>query len=336
MIENITKTIGQIKETLNEASKNASASSTEQTEEKNVSEFKEQLEKLQKFVDRIESLKNLAEPFHFEIDDPSGNSFIENPNAPYRDPQLTVKKYRRSAEQDTALGIFESADGTDAFDESDAYIDPSVITEDEVLTFATNCPHCNVPCDTNMKLTQIPHFKEVIIMATSCSTCGNKSNEVKSGSGIAPKGIRYRLVMTDPTDLNRDILVSETASFSIPDLDFELSSSKSIGGRFTTLEGIFMTLKTQLTSIIMPFSGGDSRAANSDENHMTSFVDIISKVLAGEKMVTVVLDDPAGNCYLQNVYAPEPDPNLFIEHYERTEEQNEMMGLNDMNTDDYQ
>ena len=27
----------------------------------------------------------------------------------------------------------------------------------------------------------IPHFKEVIIMATTCDACGHKTNEVKSG-----------------------------------------------------------------------------------------------------------------------------------------------------------
>jgi zinc finger protein len=141
--------------------------------------------------------------------------------------------------------------------------------------------------------------------------------------------------MTDPADLNRDILVSETSSFAIPDLDFELSSSRSIGGRFTTVEGIFTTLKTQLASVIMPFSSGDSHAVNSDENRMTSFINEISKILAGEKYVTVVLDDPAGNCYLQNIYAPDPDPQLTVEHYERSEDQNEMLGLTDMKVENY-
>ena len=172
-------------------------------------------------------------------------------------------------------------------------------------------------------------------MATTCDICGHKSNEVKSGTGIAPEGIRYRLVMNDPTDLNRDILVSETSSFAIPDLDFELSSSRSIGGKFTTIEGIFTTLKSQLTSVIMPFSGGDSRDPNSDENRMSAFIKDLTAILAGEKFVTIVLDDPAGNCYLQNTCAPEPDPQLTVEHYARTEEQNELLGLNDMKVENY-
>ena len=37
----------------------------------------------------------------------------------------------------------------------------------------------------------------------------------------------------------------------------------------------------------------------------------------------------------QNVYAPDPDPEMKVEHYERTNEQNEALGINDMITEDY-
>ena len=38
-----------------------------------------------------------------------------------------------------------------------------------------------------------------------------------------------------------------------------------------------------------------------------------SKLQSGEESFTLVLDDPAGNSYLQNLYAPDPDPNMTIE-----------------------
>jgi zinc finger protein len=318
-----------VEEAIDEIRKNQKENSTDNNDE-NIPQFEQQREKLYAFITRVESLKNSSETFHFEINDPSGNSFIENPKAPHRDEQLTVKKYRRTPEQNSLLGI------TEEDVRAEAALDAENSIKDEILTFGTNCPFCEAPCDTNMKVTNIPHFKEIIVMATSCDVCGNKSNEVKSGTGIAAQGIRYRLVMNDPIDLNRDILVSETSSFAIPDLDFELSSSRSIGGRFTTLEGIFTTLKSQLTSIIMPFSGGDSHNSNSDKNGMKLFIEHVSAILAGEEFVTVVLDDPAGNCYLQNICAPEPDPQLTVEHYQRTDEQDEYLGLNDMKVEDYE
>lgn len=45
--------------------------------------------------------------------------------------------------------------------------------------------------------------------------------------------------------------------------------------------------------------------------------------------------DPTSNSYIQNFNAPEPDPNLIIEEYERTFEENEELGLNDMKTENY-
>ena len=38
---------------------------------------------------------------------------------------------------------------------------------------------------------------------------------------------------------------------------------------------------------------------------------------------------------LQNSYAPDPDPEMVIDCYERTFEQNDDLGLNDMKTEDY-
>jgi zinc finger protein len=37
----------------------------------------------------------------------------------------------------------------------------------------------------------------------------------------------------------------------------------------------------------------------------------------------------------QNMYAPDPDPEMTIEKYERSLEQNELLGLNDMKTENY-
>ena len=38
----------------------------------------------------------------------------------------------------------------------------------------------------------------------------------------------------------------------------------------------------------------------------------------------------------QNVYAPDPDPEMKVIHYKRNFEQNEMLGLNDMKTENYE
>jgi len=38
---------------------------------------------------------------------------------------------------------------------------------------------------------------------------------------------------------------------------------------------------------------------------------------------------------VQNLYAPDPDPNMVIETYDRTWEQDEELGLNDIKVEGY-
>ena len=64
------------------------------------------------------------------------------------------------------------------------------------------------------------------------------------------------------------------------------------------------------------------------------FLDNLQKCIKLEMPFTIILDDPLGNSYLQNLYAPDPDPNMTTESYERSWEQNEFLGLNDMETND--
>ena len=61
--------------------------------------------------------------------------------------------------------------------------------------------------------TDIPFFKQVVIMATVCDVCGKRDNEVKSGTGVEPTGTRITLRLTNPTDLSRDILKVSVACF---------------------------------------------------------------------------------------------------------------------------
>ena len=49
---------------------------------------------------------------------------------------------------------------------------------------------------------------------------------------------------------------------------------------------------------------------------------------------SLVLDDPAGNSMILPL--DPPDSALTVERYERSFEQNEELGLNDMNTENYQ
>ncbi|NXW84054.1 ZPR1 protein, partial [Alopecoenas beccarii] len=294
--------------------------------------------KIEEFIGKLRQLKELQSPFTLVIDDPSGNSFVENPRAPQRDNALVVTRYRRSPQQAAVLGL--QVPGCWA----------------RVLQFNTNCPECNAPAHTNMKLVQIPHFKEVIIMATNCESCGHRTNEVKSGGAIEPQGTRITLRITDPSDMTRDVLKvqgpsnlprpppagpswaaplflqSETCSVEIPELEFELGMG-ALGGKFTTLEGLLKDVRDLVER--NPFTLGDSSAPSRTEK-LQEFIGKLQEIIEGQRTAHFVMDDPAGNSYLQNVFAPEQDPELRVERYERTFQQNEDLGLNDMKTEGYE
>uniref|UniRef100_A0A8V5H6Q7 Uncharacterized protein n=1 Tax=Melopsittacus undulatus TaxID=13146 RepID=A0A8V5H6Q7_MELUD len=257
--------------------------------------------KIDEFIGKLKQLKEVHSPFTFIIDDPSGNSFVENPRAPQKDDALVVTHYRRSPQQAAMLGL--QGEELDERPDDDAAED----LRNEVLQFNTNCPECNAPASTNMKL-------------------------VKSGGAIEPQGTRITLRITDPSDMTRDILKSETCSVEIPELEFELGMG-ALGGKFTTLEGLLKDIRDLVER--NPFSLGDS-STPSRTGKLQEFIGKLQEIIEGKAKAHLILDDPAGNSYLQNVYAPEEDPELRVERYERSFEQNEDLGLNDMKTEGYE
>ncbi|XP_047547666.1 zinc finger protein ZPR1 [Lutra lutra] len=279
--------------------------------------------RIDEFIVKLKELKQVASPFTLIIDDPSGNSFVENPHAPQKDHALVVTHYSRTPQQEEMLGLQAEAPPEEKPEEEDL--------RNEVLQFNTNCPECNAPARTNMKLVQIPHFKEVIIMATNCENCGHRTNEVKSGGAVEPLGTKIIFHITDPLDLTRDVLKSETCSVEIPELEFELGMAV-LGGKFTTLEGILKDIQELVTK--NPFTLGDSSNPGQMEK-LQEFSRKLDQILQGDMKAHFIMNDPAGNSYFQNVYAPEDDPQMKVEHYERTFAQNEELGLNDMKTEGY-
>ncbi|XP_054580868.1 zinc finger protein ZPR1 [Eptesicus fuscus] len=280
-------------------------------------------ERLDEFIVKLKELKQVASPFTLIIDDPSGNSFVENPHAPQKDDALVITHYNRTAQQEEMLGLQAEAPEEKPQEED---------LRNEVLQFNTNCPECNAPAQTNMKLVQIPHFKEVIIMATNCEYCGHRTNEVKSGGAVEPLGTRITLHITDPSDMTRDLLKSETCSVEIPELEFELGMA-IFGGKFTTLEGLLKDIRDLVTK--NPFTLGDSSNPGKMDK-LQEFSQKLDQIMEGKMKAHFIMNDPAGNSYLQNVYAPEDDPEMKVEHYKRTFDQNEELGLNDMRTEGYE
>jgi len=71
------------------------------------------------------------------------------------------------------------------------------------------------------------------------------------------------------------------------------------------------------------------------DNSSSLTSDILYEQPLAKLFNTIFVDDPNSNSYVQDIYLPEKDPRLSQEEYERSFEQNEMLGLNDMKTENY-
>lgn len=168
-------------------------------------------------------------------------------------------------------------------------------------------------------------------MATVCEACGHKTNEIKSGSGIEPEGVKIEVTITGKEDFGRDLLKSETCYMKIPEVDLEVGPT-TLGGRFTTVEGIISSIKEQLsTSTALTGDSADPEIAKKMEN----FISKLDEILQGNESATLILDDPAGNSFVQSLSDDGPDDKLKITKYTRTFEQNDELGINDMKVENY-
>jgi zinc finger protein len=265
------------------------------------------------------------------LDDPSGNSFLEFVGS-MSDLKWNMRTYERSLEQNRQLGLAPPAENAEENAADEAEQGSGGVNE-EVLEFPGICSRCGRPLITRMKKVSIPYFKDTLIMSTNCENCGYRDNEIKSGSAISEHGKKITLKVEDRDDLSRDILKSDTSGLSIPEIDLVLHPG-TLGGRFTTLEGILDQVYEELTEKV--FNAGDSGVVDVDDRaEFQEFLRKLKQVKNAEIPFTLILDDPLANSHIQNLYAPDPDPNMEIVTYERTWQQNEDLGLNDMNVESY-
>lgn len=168
------------------------------------------------FIEKLRNHKSVESPYTIIFEDISGNCRIENLHAPKTDTGCTLTHFIRTKEQNHELGMFtqtELNDDKKTVEKNTNILRPIEENEwpleelhGEVLQFETDCSNCKTKCETNMKLTNIPHFKEVVIMSTNCDACGARTNEVKSGGGIEDQGVKMTVKIDGRDDMSRDVL----------------------------------------------------------------------------------------------------------------------------------
>jgi zinc finger protein len=110
-------------------------------------------------------------------------------------------------------------------------------------------------------------------------------------------------------------------------LRFDLQQG-TLGGRFTTLEGLLQQAYEQLWGRV--YNPDSDSSTPEEKERFADFLGKMKQAIEGKMSFTLIMDDPLSASYIQNLYAPDPDPNMTIEEYERTREQDEDLGIADM------
>ncbi|MCJ1461843.1 hypothetical protein MMC07_000442 [Pseudocyphellaria aurata] len=193
------------------------------------------------------------------------------------------------------------------------------------------CMQCHDNGETTILLTKIPHFRELVIYAFECQHCGSRNNEVQFAGTFGELGVRYTLEVEagQPELLSRQVVKSDSASVTVPELEFEIPAATQ-KGTITTLEGLLSDAADNLRAL------QEQRHQQQPETAaaIDAFLSKLDSCTAGQQAFTFVLDDPAGNSYLESPDGDvSADAALKVQHYERSREQAEAVGLSVPDTD---
>ncbi|KAH0577664.1 ZPR1 zinc-finger domain-containing protein [Spironucleus salmonicida] len=280
----------------------------------------------------IQEIPSQEPLFTIKFTDPSGNSHVE----PFEDLPYTEKFIYRTNEQAKEIGLTKIQEKQIQQEAKSIKIDPIKLDDitilcdqnDVVAELPIDCPNCEKKIFNRSVIINIPYFKQCLLQAASCDDCSYRSVEISSAGAISPVGRRTTFKVTDATDLSRDVLKSDTCSIEIPELGLELQPG-TLGGVYTTLEGLMTMLKDELTKHSM-YWVGDAYRDPSQQNNFNELVYKLNDCVDGKMKFTIIIDDPLDGSFIKNIYAPDPDPEMQVVTYERTHEQNEEFGFNDI------
>lgn len=69
-------------------------------------------------------------------------------------------------------------------------------------------------------------------MSFNCEACGYQNNEIQSGGQVQELGIKFKVKLTQPQDLSRQIVKSDYASLIVPEIDLEIPPNSQKGSKF--------------------------------------------------------------------------------------------------------
>ena len=167
--------------------------------------------------------------------------------------------------------------------------DENAITEIE--SYCVNCGETGI---TRMLLTEIPFFKQVVVISFICEHCHFRNNELQPAQQIAQKGVRYELTVLNSKDLTRQIVKTEWAQVKIPEIEFE---AKQQNGLITTVEGI---LDRAITGLKYSYENSD--VSEKEKHPLKEYIKKLDNLKEAKSSFTFIIEDISGNSFIENFF----------------------------------
>ena len=201
----------------------------------------------------------------------------------------------------------------------------NVDPENPVTEIESLCMNCQEQGTTRLLMTKIPFFKDIIVMSFSCPHCGYRNTGIEDAEELAPQGIHFVLSVKTSKDMDRRIIKSNYASLSIPCCGLEIPAMTQ-KGKLSTIEGFISTAKENFRASLE--DGYYNEMGDDFINKIKETIQKLTDTLNGDKFpFELILDDPSGNSFIENPYAPQTDPNIKVSYFDRTKEMAEQMGF---------
>ncbi|KAL3137445.1 hypothetical protein ABBQ32_006965 [Trebouxia sp. C0010 RCD-2024] len=217
-----------------------------------------------------------------------------------------------------------------AANQPEAAVDPSNAIyvnqgDDEPVQMESLCMNCHENGTTTMLLTRVPHFRDIMVASFECGHCNFRNNEVSFTGTFGEQGVKYTLTVAkgDQQALSRQVVKSDNAVVTIPELEFEIPAATQKGS-ITTVEGLLMDAASNIKLLQEERRAADPATAK----RIDEFLAKLDACQQGECAFTVLVDDPAGNSYVESPGGnPHQDAILQAEHYDRSHQQQIDVGL---------
>ena len=208
-------------------------------------------------------------------------------------------------------------------DASSTFKGASTTNDGEIIKFPTSCSNCRQPAELVVQKAAIPHFQEVLLMCMVCDHCGFKTTEIKNSAStpVPTYATKITLLVRDVEDFNRDIVLSDSAAISLPDLELEQQAG-GFEGVYTTVEGLLKKILSRLENAT-PF-GSERTDHDLTQQRYAGFLRKLVSLVEGQHFpFKLVIEDQFSASHIGSRYGTkhsDTDAGLVIERRERSAE----------------